>query len=178
MGLVSLANTTVFSFVERIGVDRGYGVDAVSGAFVVAGMVNLLPAVLAALLQKRVPAERVVLFGPLVQGALLLALTQVDAYAIYVTTAALMISAVVFIHTFLFGLLARLDRTGRAVAATPAMLMIGSATGPLLGGTLVKVSGYPALGLAGAGVTVLAAWCFSRVQSAKAEPASQTTVDP
>jgi predicted MFS family arabinose efflux permease len=47
------------------------------------------------------------------------------------------------------------------------MLMIGSATGPLLGGTLVKVSGYPALGLAGASVALLAALCFSRVQSAR-----------
>lgn len=177
MGLVSLANTTVFSFVERIGIDRGYGVDAVSAAFVVAGLVNLLPAVLAVLLQKRVPAERVVLFGPLVQAALLLAVTQVDAYAVYASAVAMMIVAVVFIHTFLFGLLARLDPSGRAVAATPAMLMIGSATGPLLGGTLVKLSGYQALGLAAASVAVLAALCFSRVQSAKTVPAPQPAVD-
>ena len=167
MGLVSLANTTVFSFVERIGIDRGYGVDAVAAAFVVTGLVNLLPPILAALLQKRVAAQRVVVFGPLVQAALLLALTQVDAYAVYLPAAALMISAVVFIHTFLFGLLARLDPSRRAVAATPAMLMIGSATGPLLGGTLVQLSGYPALGLAGAGVAVCAALCFSRVPSVR-----------
>lgn len=165
MGLVSLANTTVFSFVERIGIDRGYGVDAVAAAFVVTGLVNLLPPILAAVLQKRLAAQRVVVFGPLVQAALLLALTQVDAYAVYLPAAALMIAAVVFIHTFLFGLLARLDPSGRAVAATPAMLMIGSATGPLLGGTLVQLSGYPALGLVGAGVAVCAALCFSRVQS-------------
>jgi predicted MFS family arabinose efflux permease len=171
MGLVSLANTTVFSFVERIGSDRGYGVDAVSATFVAAGFVNLLPPVLAALLQKRVPAERVVLFGPLVQAALLLAITQVDTYIVYAPAVAMMIAAVVFMHTFLFGLLARLDPSGRALAATPAMLMIGSATGPLLGGTLVKLSGYPALGLAGAIVAVLAALCFSRVQSIRAVPA-------
>jgi predicted MFS family arabinose efflux permease len=177
MGLVSLANTTVFSFVERIGTDRGYGVDAVAAAFVVTGLVNLLPPVLAALLQKRVRAERVVLFGPLVQAALLLALTQVDAYAIYVPAAALMIASVVFIHTFLFGLLARLDPSGRAVAATPAMLMIGSATGPLLGGTLVKLSGYPALGLAGASVAVLAALCFSLVQSTRTPLAPQPEIE-
>ena len=89
----------------------------------------------------------------------------------------MMIAAVVFIHTFLFGLLARLDPSGRAVAATPAMLMIGSATGPLLGGTLVKLSGYPVLGLVGASVAVLAALCFSRVQSTKAVPAPQPAVD-
>ena len=177
MGLVSLANTTVFSFVERIGIDRGYGVDAVSAAFVVTGLVNLLPPVLATLLQKRVPAERVVLFGPLVQAALLLALTQVDAFAIYAPAAALMIAAVVFIHTFLFGLLARLDPSGRAVAATPAMLMIGSATGPLLGGTRVQLSGYRALGLAGASVAILAALCFSRVQSAGTSLAPQPEID-
>jgi hypothetical protein len=49
----------------------------------------------------------------------------------------------IFTHTFAFGLLSRLEGTGRALAATPAMLMVGSAVGPLLGGTLVKFFGYP-----------------------------------
>lgn len=55
---------------------------------------------------------------------------------------------ILFTHTFAFGLLARLDPTGRAVAATPAMLMVGAAIAPFLGGTLVKFIGFGAIGYA------------------------------
>jgi hypothetical protein len=41
-------------------------------------------------------------------------------------------AVMIFTHTFAFGLLARLDLSGRAMAATPAMLMIGAAIGPIL----------------------------------------------
>ena len=59
--------------------------------------------------------------------------------------------------------LARLDPTGRAVAATPAMLMVGAAIGPVLGGTLVKAYGYPALGTAALVVDLVAAILFACV---------------
>ena len=65
-----------------------------------------------------------------------------------------------FTHTFAFGTLARLDITGRVVAATPAMVMIGSAIGPVLAGTLVKLSGYGAIGVAAALIDAVALVCF------------------
>ena len=71
----------------------------------------------------------------------------------------------IFTHTFAFGLLARLDSSGRALSATPAMLMIGSAIGPFLGGTLATVFGYPSLALAAACLAVIAVSCFSRLPS-------------
>jgi predicted MFS family arabinose efflux permease len=70
----------------------------------------------------------------------------------------------IFTHTFAFGMLARIDRTGRAVAATPAMLMTGAAIGPVLGGTLVKQSGYGSLGIAAVLIAVAAVLCFSRLE--------------
>ena len=68
----------------------------------------------------------------------------------------------------LFGMLARLDRSGRSMAATPAMLMTGAAIGPILGGTLVKASGYGALGIAAVLIAFLAVACFSRLPLAAA----------
>ena len=86
--------------------------------------------------------------GPVVQALLALLLTASPWVQGYVG-AALMFSAVmIFTHTFAFGWLARLDPSGRLVAATPAMLMTGSAIGPFLGGALVAALGYSALGLA------------------------------
>ena len=52
----------------------------------------------------------------------------------------------IFTHTFAFGVLSKLDPTARALAGTPAMLMIGAAIGPILGGALVQGFGYGASG--------------------------------
>ena len=70
-----------------------------------------------------------------------------------------------FTHTFAFGLLARMDATSRAVAATPAMLMTGSAVGPILGGVLVQRFGYESLGFAVIVIATMGVVCFSRVGS-------------
>ena len=66
----------------------------------------------------------------------------------------------IFTHTFAFGLIAALDPSGRAVGATPAMVMTGAAVGPLLGGTLVKLAGYPSLGVAAVLIAGCAVACF------------------
>jgi predicted MFS family arabinose efflux permease len=44
------------------------------------------------------------------------------------------------------------------------MLMVGSAIGPILGGTLVKASGYAALGGAAVAVAAMAVVCFQRAR--------------
>ena len=72
----------------------------------------------------------------------------------------------IFTHTFAFGLLARLDPSGRALAATPAMIMIGAAIGPVLGGTFAKVFGYGSIGLAAVAVATMAVMSFSRARVA------------
>lgn len=50
MGLVQ---SMTFSFLERVGSDRGFGLQAVTGVLIALGLVNLFPPVLAALLEKR-----------------------------------------------------------------------------------------------------------------------------
>ena len=70
----------------------------------------------------------------------------------------------IFTHNFAFGLLAKLDPSGRAVAATPTTLMVGAAIGPVLGGTLVKAAGYGSLGLVATLMAALAVASFWRVR--------------
>ncbi|AOJ96516.1 MFS transporter [Burkholderia multivorans] len=165
LGVACMAVTQamVFSFVERIGVDRGFGVATITSVLIATGLVNLLPAPLAGLLELHVPARRVVLSGPLVQAALALVITQSSALAPYAAASAAFAAVMIFTHTFAFGVLARIDATGRAVAATPAMLMTGAAVGPIVGGTLVKFSGYGSLGLAAVLMAAAAIGCFSRL---------------
>lgn len=78
----------------------------------------------------------------------------------FALTASVFVAVMLFTHTFAFGDLARLDVTGRVVAATPAMVIIGSAIGPVLGGTLAKLAGYGAIGAAAAVIVAMALVCF------------------
>ncbi|QBE61847.1 MFS transporter [Pseudoduganella lutea] len=169
MGLVQ---AMIFAFVERIGAERGFDGAAVAGVLIALGFVNLLPAPLAAFLQKRVNPRTVLVCGPVVQAALALLMTQSQAFLPYAAAAACFAAVMILTHTFAFGLLATLDPSGRAVGATPAMLMTGAAIGPILGGTVVKLSGYPSLGLAAAAIAICAVVCFlpSRADRAVLSP--------
>lgn len=165
---MALVQAMTFSFLERVGVDRGFTVAAVTGVLIALGIVNLFPAPLAALLERRWPPRRILLAGPVLQAVLALVITNATAFAGYAAAASVFAAVMIFTHTFAFGMLARLDRSGRSMAATPAMLMTGAAIGPILGGTLVKASGYGALGIAAVLIAFLAVACFSRLPLAAA----------
>ncbi|WP_186144450.1 MFS transporter [Burkholderia gladioli] len=163
VGCIGLTQSMLFSFVQRIGLDRGFDFAAVTGTLIALGVVNLFPASLAALLERRVAGRTVVRIGPVVQAALAIVITQSTTFAPYAAATAVFAAVMIFTHTFAFGMLARIDRTGRAVAATPAMLMTGAAVGPLLGGTLVKLAGYGSLGGAALVMAAAAVFCLSRL---------------
>jgi predicted MFS family arabinose efflux permease len=138
------------------------------------GLVNLLPAPLAGLLERRWSARRVVVAGPVAQAALALTIAQSTAFVPYAGAAMFFAAVLIFSHPFAFGLIAGLDPSGRVLAATPAMLMVGSAIGPILAGTLVKFHGYGSLGLAAVPIACIAALCFSRAQ--RPQPAAAVVV--
>jgi predicted MFS family arabinose efflux permease len=160
---MTLVQAMIFSFLEGVGMFRGFDRSAINGVLIALGLVNLLPAALAALLERRVAARKVLLAGPIVQVALAATIMVSPVFGPYAVAASLFAAVMVFTHTFAFGLLARLDTSGRALAATPAMLMIGSAIGPFLGGTLVKLAGYEALAVTAGALAVVAVACFSRL---------------
>jgi len=163
VGAMALVQAMVYSFVERMGADRGFGVATVTAILVATGFINMFPSGLAALLERRVSAATVLRTGPLVQGGLAMVIASSHVLAPFALTASVFVAVMLFTHTFAFGTLARLDVTGRVVAATPAMVMIGSAIGPVLGGTLAKVFGYGAIGAAAAVIDALALICFWRL---------------
>lgn len=167
---MALVQSMTFSFLERAGVDKGFGMAAVTGVLVALGVVNLFPAALAALLEKRWAAEKVLLIGPWVQAGLVVVIMTSTEFVPYALAASVFAAVMIFTHTFAFGMLARLDVSGRSMAATPAMLMTGAAIGPVLGGTLVKVSGYESLSIAALCVGLLASICFLCVRKQAEQP--------
>ncbi|MBV8621304.1 MAG: MFS transporter [Curvibacter sp.] len=170
---MALVQSMTFSFLERVGHERGFGLQAVTGVLVALGFVNLFPALLAAILERRLSAKRVMLVGPWVQAILVVVIMSSAQFAPYAFAASVFAAVMLFTHTFAFGLLARLDRSGRAMAATPAMLMVGAAIGPLLGGTLVKTWGYASFGPVAFAIALLAALCFSQLPNAHAAPTQE-----
>ena len=168
---LTLNQAMVFSFVERIGADRGFGSERVNGVLIALGLVNLLPGALAALLQTKLSPIAVGIAGPIGQAVLALTMSSATNFAPYAVAASCYVFMVIFTHTFLFGLLSRLDPSGRAVAATPAMMMVGSCIGPALGGAIVQGLGYPGLGWAACGVAALAVMATLQVQRQMSKPA-------
>lgn len=126
---ISLMRTTqsmTLSFFKTIGEARGFSLELVTLALVIYGVVTILPGPLAGLPEKRFAATTVTCTMPALQA----------------------VFAFIITHTFAFGLLAKLDPSGRATAGTPAMLMIGSAFAPFIGGALVSFLGFEAIGYA------------------------------
>ena len=163
IGCMGLVQAMTFSFLERVGNDHGFGVAAVTGVLVALGVVNLFPAGLAALLEKRWPARNVLLAGPVLQALLVMVIMGSTTFSTYAAAASVFAAVMIFTHTFAFGVMARLESSGRAMAATPAMVMIGAAIGPVLGGILVQSFGYPSLGPVALGLGSVAVTCFSRL---------------
>ncbi|GAB9145847.1 MFS transporter [Bradyrhizobium diazoefficiens] len=174
---MALTQAMMFSFIERIGIDRGFGTEAITGVLIALGLVNLLPAPLAAVLERKVSARTVVLAGPVCQAVIAVAITFGSGFVVYAIPTALFAAVMIFTHTFAFGLLSRLDPTARALAGTPAMLMIGAAVGPILGGTLVQSFGYQALGLGAIAISSVAVLLFSRVFATSAGVAGPQSLE-
>lgn len=167
MSILCMAHSMIFPFVERLGIDRGYAAATVAGVLVAIGFANLVPSPLAAVLEKRLRPERAIVGGTVFHMLLVLLLTQVPLLEVYVPVVAILTTPLLFMHAFLFGLMARMDPSGRAVAATPAILMVGSAIGPALGGTLLVAFGYSGLGFGVAAFGLLACVFFAQIRGTR-----------
>jgi len=142
VGCMALNQALSFSMLDRIGIMRGFSQDQVNLVLLVCGLVNLVPAALAGLLERRLNPVRVALVAAPLQAALALTVTLSTGYVPYALAACVYPAVLIFTHTFLFGLIARLDPSGRALASTPAMMMTGSAIGPALAGSVAMRAGF------------------------------------
>lgn len=166
VALLAMTQAMTLSFYERIGLERGFSRDMVTMALVIYGIVTIFPAPLAALLEKRVSITAIIAFGPIFQAIFSLLTTHTHQYAVFALAGPFMAFTILFVHTFAFGLLARLDPTGRAVAGTPAMLMVGAAVAPFISGTIVKFISFEAIGYACCIVVAVQVYLFSKTRKA------------
>lgn len=156
ISLMTFNQAMVFSFVEVIGKARGFAPENVLAVLIALGLVNfLIPYPLSVFLQTRISATRVTQIGPAVQAILAILVTSATSFHFWAPAAAVFVSLQLFTHNFAFGRLAKIEPSGRAVAATPAMVMVGATLGPIIGGALGQNFGYSALGMAAVCVAAL-----------------------
>jgi len=117
-------------------------------------------------LEKRLSPKTALMAGAVLQALLVLIIFGTTTYLPYSIAGSLFVAVMLFTHVFGFGLLARMEPTGRLLAATPAIMMSGGAIGPVLGGTLVKFVSYQALGVFAVVVGAAALLCFSQLPGA------------
>ncbi|WP_421854351.1 MFS transporter [Marinomonas sp.] len=177
ISLMAVTQAMTFSFMERVGNERGFDTDSITLVLVALALINIVAAALAGIFQKRFSTKFVLFAGPVLQIILSNIMMNSSGFIFYAVSASCFVSLMIFTHTFVFGLLARLDTSGRAMAATPAMLMIGAAVGPILGGTIVKLFGYHGIGIAALVFGLISLFCFicvfrTRSLTAQAESVS------
>ena len=161
--LLQTAQAITNSFAERIGAFRGFGVEAVGLMFAVNGFISLFAPVLAGLLEKKLLAAPVAAAVLLIHGLCSITLSSTPSFYLYSVAFITMIFVTIFGHTFIFGLFAKFDPSGRMNASTPSMLMLGTAIGPIVGGVVVQRWGFPAMGLTSAAVAFAGAACFGAI---------------
>jgi predicted MFS family arabinose efflux permease len=167
---MALNQALTYSMLDRIGIMRGFGQDRVNLLLVICGLVNLVPEALAGMLEKRLNAVRVALVAAPLQAVLALTITLSSDYLPYAVAASFYPAVLIFMHTFLFGLIARLDPSGRALASTPAMMMTGSAIGPALAGTVAMQFGFGGQAALAVAVGIVATLAFALVARRAARP--------
>jgi predicted MFS family arabinose efflux permease len=158
--LMETAQAASTSFAERVGIAHGFTPAMIGAMFAINGVISLSGPILAALLEGYLPPVAVAVAALALNGTCAIVLTHTAAFPIYSIAFILMVFAIIFGHTFIFGLFARMDPSGRMNASTPSMLMLGTAVGPLLGGTMVQNFGYPALGVTAAAIAYAGSVCF------------------
>lgn len=164
IALMCMTQAMTLSFFERVGEHRGFTLQMVTVSLVTYGIVTLFPAPIAAVLEKRIAATTVISIFPVFQALFAVMAMTTSNYLLYTLSGALMAFTIIFVHTFAFGLLAKLDPSGRAVAGTPAMIMVGSAIAPFLGGTLVQFIGFEAIGYAAIVFVIIQLVCFNQTR--------------
>lgn len=149
-----------FSFIERIASDRGWAGSAINTILLCVAFFSLLPAPIAVLMEKKLNPVHVGMAGVMMQ-AILSAILAFSLSLMGFGAAALFVPFVmIFSHTFLFGLISRVDPSGRAVAANPAITMGGGALGPLAGGLMVQNMGYPGLSITTVIIAIAVVCCL------------------
>ncbi len=160
VALLSAGQGQTYAFLERIGAWRDFPASDIGHMLVVSGFLNLLAPIVAALLENAVPRLGAICVALLIHAGICVAASNSTLFLPYAVAGSLLVFVTIFSHTFMFGTIAKLDPSGRAASSTPAMLTLGAAIGPALGGAVAQFAGFAAIGWVSAAILIASAVCF------------------
>lgn len=164
---ITMINAMVLSFAERIGADAGFSAESVQTALIFMNLFAIIPPVLAALLQHHISPIKVGMFTLGIQAclAMIIVSTTDSSYWIYFSALLFYPASLIVAVIFLFGYLVKIEPTGRAVAASPVMIMGGSAIGPVISGIIIELTGsYLFVGVVVVVIAIVAGYCLWRAK--------------
>jgi predicted MFS family arabinose efflux permease len=155
-GLFMTGQLSVYAFLEPIGIAQGLSLRAIAFVLALGGFFTSLGPLAAGWLGAHFGLRRPLLFGLSATGlsALLFLLpSNVPAFA----SGDMLFNMIAqFCIVYFLGLLAALDRSGRAVAVSPAFMSVGITLGPLVGGLSIHYLGLTSVSLVAAALHVAA----------------------
>lgn len=160
VAFMTAGQAAMFSFVQQVGLAHGFAASSIGLLLAGSAVLNLGAPILAGVLQHKLPATAVAVTGVFLHGCASLVICNTVGFGPFVIAAGSLVFLTIFSHIFMFGFISRMDRSGRMAALTPSMLMIGTAIGPFLAGTMVGAYGYPALGVTAAALAWSSAVCY------------------
>ncbi len=143
--LFFIAQTSLFAFIERLGVDSGFGGQEIGNALTIAVLIGLAGALLGAILSVRFGRLLPILVSGLAQLACFYLLTD----HLSLITYTLIVGMVQLFWNlplgYQVGVLISEDPHHRFVLLVPFMQALGISIGPFLGGFAMQAGSYPGL---------------------------------
>jgi predicted MFS family arabinose efflux permease len=160
VALMSVGQSEIYPFLERIGAWRGFPEASIANVLAVSGVLNLLAPIAAALLENVVPRVLAISIALIVHAVFTVTASSSPQFLPYAVAGSLLIFMTIFSHTFMFGVISKLDTSGRTASSTPAMITLGAMIGPALGGAIAQCVGYYAIGWVSAAMLLASSACF------------------
>lgn len=165
VALMSIGQSEIYPFLERIGAWRGFPEASIANVLAVSGVLNLLAPIAAALLENLVPRLLTISVALIVHAFFTVTASSSPQFLPYAVAGSLLIFMTIFSHTFMFGVISKLDTSGRTASSTPAMITLGAMIGPALGGAVAQYIGFFAIGWVSAVVLLASSACFFVIAS-------------
>jgi MFS family permease len=160
VALMGIGQSEIYSFLERIGAWRGFPEANIANVLAISGVLNLLAPIVAATLENVVPRVLTISIALIVHAFLTVTASTSPQFLPYAVAGSLLIFMTIFSHTFMFGVISKLDRSGRTASSTPAMITLGAMIGPALGGFVAQYVGFFAIGWVSAVMLLAASACY------------------
>lgn len=139
--LLCVGQNGLWSYVERIGVAMNLDIGVISNVLILNTLFAILGPIIASFAYRHFGLPKPIVFALIAQAIAAVLLVYATDLSNYVTTTVLLTVGVAVTMTLLKITMALVDRSGRVIANSTALMTIGCAIGPMASGVLLGLGG-------------------------------------